>query len=199
MAPTDFIVISVIVLAIGVVHGGAIARALRLRFPSFKTHAKFVSITILLLFSINSILVLHRFGQPHTSIEMSSITLESLPNTLIGLIGMDGGFLSILSISVMVIIFVLTRLVRIEGVLRYFVLAVSAGTIFLSIVYRLLGLVPDGTQILSYAVYHAGFNAGLFLVLSKERLGRALLINAKSGMRALVCRLFDALTSKFRI
>lgn len=199
MAPADFVVISVIVLAIGAVHGGAIARALRSRFPSFKTHVKLVSIALLSLFSINSILVLYRFGQPHTSIEMSSIAPESLPNTVIGLIGLDGGLLSILSISVMVIIFVLSRFVRIEGVLRYFVLAVSIGTIFLSIVYRSLGLVPDGTQILSYAVYHVGFNAGLLLVLSKERLGRAILRNVKSGLRALVCRLFDALRSKFRI
>lgn len=196
---SDILVASLIVIAIGIVHGAAIARALRSRFPSFKTHAKFVSVALLSLFSINSILALNRFWQPSDEFALSSISAENLPTTLISLIGIDGGLLSTLSISLMAIIFVLTRFTRLEGVLRYFVLAVSAGTILMAIVYRVLGLVPDATQILSYALYHVGFNVGMFFVINKERaLGRAVLRGLGSGMRALACKVFEVLRSKFR-
>lgn len=197
MTPQDFLII--IVIAIGIVHGGTIARALRSRFPSFKTHAKFASLALLLLFSINSILAVSRLAQPPT-LPLSSITSDNLPQSLVDIIGVDGGFASTLAVSVTVLIFVLMRLVKIEGILRYFVLAVSVSTVLLGLIYRFAGSVPDLTQILYYAMYHVGFNAGMFVVLSREcRIGRAVMKAIKSGLHSLFGRIFDGFSSKFRI
>src|SRR5262245_22447915 len=167
----------VFVLGIGLVHGGLISKALRARFPRLKDQGKFFSLALLALFGTNAIFSVASFANP-TKISGIDNPLETgdFGTWAMSTLGLNGGFLSMLSISVTIIIFVLMRFVKLGTKSRYFVLTVSVSVLIINVFYRLSEVVPDFYQIMFYVVYQVGVAAGVFLVASRElRIGRRIL------------------------
>ncbi|HKX81745.1 MAG TPA: hypothetical protein VJL54_05765 [Nitrososphaera sp.] len=182
-ATAAFAVIMAVVLGIGLVQGGVISKALRARFPRLKQHGKFFSLALLALFGINAIFSATSFASP-TKMSGFDNPLETgdFGAWAMSALGLNGGFLSMLSISVTIIIFVLMRFVKLGTKSRYFVLTVSVSVLVINIFYRLSEVVPDFYQIMFYVVYQVGVAAGVFLVASRELgFGRRILSGMKSG------------------
>ena len=173
----------IVVLGIGLVQGGVISKALRSKFPRLKKRAKFFSLALLALFGTNAVFSVTSFASP-TKISGIDSPLETgdFGAWAMSALGLNGGFLSMLSISVTIIIFVLMRLVKLGTKSRYFVLTVSVSVLVINIFYRLSEVVPDFYQIMFYVVYQVGVAGGVFLVASRElHIGRKIFSGMKSG------------------
>ena len=159
----------VVVPGIGIIQGGIISKALRTRYPDLKKHAKLFSLALLTLFSINAVVSIVHFVNPNMiSDEENPVESGDPINWAISLLGLNAGFVSVLSISLTVTIFAFMRLVKLSGISRSFVLSISIGLMILNMIYRVGGLVPDLFQIAFYILYQIGFTAGIFLVASRE-------------------------------
>ena len=171
IAQENFLISFAIVLGIGILQGSILGRGIRKRFPSLKSHARIVSIILLVLFSINAIANVIKFAVP----EKLSITELSMPSTteegfafLISILGLNAGFGTALAMFVSITIVLFFRFAEIPDIARYFFFSLSLITLIVAAISRFSDFVPTVFQILMYAFYQFGITLGIFLVTRRK-------------------------------
>jgi len=168
----NFVVTFSVLIGIGLMQGIVLGRGLRNRFPSLKNSATIVSLILLILFSINAILNVIKFVNPH-KISLSNIfisaNLDQFGALILNALGLNTGLLSVLSISVTIVIFLLIRITNISGIARYFVLVVSSAVFIVGIINRFTEFAPNTFEVTMYAVYQFGVTAGIFFFTRRKR------------------------------
>lgn len=150
-------------LGIGIFQGIILGRAILVRFPRLQNHVKTVSITLFVLFLINAILSVPRFASPE-KIEISNLSVNSLGelvSTLFLIFGMNTGFLTVLTISVTVMTFVVLKFIDLRGIIKGFVFFFSVLLLLLTGISRFTDLTPSTFEVLLYFLYQLGFTIGI--------------------------------------
>lgn len=159
-----FSIIAVIgAFGIGLFQGMILGRAILVRFPRLQNHLKTVSITLFILFLANAILSVPRFASPE-KIEMSTLTAGSpgeLASALFLIFGMNTGFLTVLTISVTVMTFVILKFTNLHGVVKLFVFFFSSLLLVLTGISRFTDLTPSTFEVLLYFLYQLGITIGI--------------------------------------
>lgn len=148
---------------IGLFQGIILGRAILVRFPRLQNHVKTVSVTLFVLFLINAVLSVPRFESPE-KIDLFNLPVtssEELLSSLFLIFGMNTGFLTVLTISVTVMSFVMLKFTRINGVTKVFVLFFSALLLILTAVSRFTEFTPSSFEVLLYLLYQLGISIGI--------------------------------------
>ena len=150
---------------IGLFQGIILGRAILVRFPRLQNHLKKVSVTLFVLFLINTILSVPRFASPE------KIVISNLPtgnpdeiiSTLFLIFGVNTGFLTVLTISVTVMSFVVLKFIHLNRISKVFVLFFSALLLILTAVSRFTDLTPSPFEVLLYFLYQLGITIGILV------------------------------------
>lgn len=148
---------------IGTFQGLILGRAILVKFPRLQNHIKTVSISLFILFLINAILSVPRFASPE-KIDLSNISAGSpgeVASLLFLIFGMNTGFLTILTISVTVMTFVILKFTHISGITKGFVFFFSILILALTALSRLTDLTPSTFEVLLYFLFQLGFTIGI--------------------------------------
>jgi len=148
---------------IGLFQGIILGRAVLVRFPRLQNHVKTVSVTLFVLFLINAVLSVPRFESPE-KIDLFNLPVtssEELLSSLFLIFGMNTGFLTVLTISVTVMSFVMLKFTHIGGVTKVFVFFFSALLLILTAVSRFTELTPSSFEVLLYLLYQLGISIGI--------------------------------------
>lgn len=153
------------VFGIGVLQGVILGRAILVRFPRLQNHVKTVSVSLFVLFLANAVLSVPRFASPE------KIDLFNLPagnpgeitSILFLIFGMNTGFLTVLTISVTVITFILLKFTYIHGVAKGFVFFFTVLLLLLTGISRFTDLTPSTFEVLLYFLYQLGITIGILL------------------------------------
>jgi len=171
IAEDNFLITFFISLAVGLLQGSILGRGIRKRFPSFKKHARIVSLTLLTLFSINSIANVIKFAFP----SKSSVSSFELPATseegftfALNILGLNAGFGIVIAMMVTVTLILFMRHADIPNIARYFIFALGVIIFLLALIARFTDFVPTLFQILIYAFYQGGVTLGIFLVTKRK-------------------------------
>jgi hypothetical protein len=128
LAEEHFLFSLTIVLGIGLLQGGVLARGLRHRFPSLKRHARLASVILLLLFSINAIANVFKFAIPE-KLTISDLTIPSAPEEgyafVINVLGLNAGFAMVVAMFISVTIILFLRFADLSRPFRYFIFSIS--------------------------------------------------------------------------
>ena len=94
LAEQNFLVTFAIVLGIGLLQGAILGRGIRNRFPSFRRHARAVSLSLLALFSVNAGFSVLKFAEP-TKLSMSEFIIPTTTDEafllILDLVGVNTG------------------------------------------------------------------------------------------------------------
>ena len=172
LAEENYLVSFTIILVVGLLQGGILARGIRNRFPSLKRHARLASITLLILFSFNAIANVFKFGSP----EKLSVSDLSIPSTaeegyafVINVLGLNAGFVTVIAMSISIIIILFLRYAKISRIARYFIFSISIIMLLITVISRVMpDYTPTEFQIYMYAVYQLGLTAGIFFVTRRK-------------------------------
>ena len=171
LAEQNFLISFGIVLGIGLLQGSILGRGIRRRFPRLKVHAKFVSIILLVLFSINAVANVIKFAFPvKTSFNDFSFptTADEGLSFVIEFFGLNAGLGMAVAVFVSITLMLFFRFADLPNIARYFVFSLSAIVLLVSLVGRFTDFVPNFFQILLYAFYQLGITLGLFLVTKRK-------------------------------
>jgi len=149
--------------AIGLFQGIILGRAILVRFPRLQNHLKKVSVTLFMLFLINAILSVPRFASPE-KIDLANLSANNpgeIISTLFLIFGMNTGFLTVLTISVTVMSFVVLKFTNLNGISKIFVFFFSALLLILTAVSRFTDLTPSTFEVLLYFLYQLGITIGI--------------------------------------
>ena len=117
-----------LVILIGFIQGGILARGIRKKFPKLKKYAKSVSIFFLILFIINAISSVVKFASPTKLISQELIipsTVEELFESVIKILGLDAGLITAITIFITIALFLIFRFAEIGPIQRYFLFTIS--------------------------------------------------------------------------
>ena len=171
LAEQNFLVTFVIVLGIGLLQGAIMGRGIRNRFPSFKKHARVVSLSLLVLFSINAIFSVLKFADP-SKFSMSEfiipVTTDEAFVLILNLVGVNTGVVTVIATFVSITLIIFLRFADIPNIARYFIFVLSAIVLVASLLGKFTDFVPTTFQIWLYAIYQAGITLGIFLVTRRK-------------------------------
>jgi len=149
---------------IGIFQGIILGKAILMRFPRLQNHVKTVSVSLFALFLVNAILSVPRFASPD-KIELSNIFQTGSPSEFASLLflffGMNTGFLTVLTISITIMTFVLLKFTSIHGMAKGFVLFFSALILVLTGISRFTDLTPSTFEVFLYFLYQLGITVGI--------------------------------------
>ena len=171
LAEQNFLVTFAIVLGIGLLQGAIMGRGIRNRFPSFKKHARVVSLSLLVLFSINAIFSVLKFADP-SKFSMSEfiipVTTDEVFVLILNLVGVNTGVVTVIATFVSITLIIFLRFADIPNIARYFIFVLSAIVLVASLLGKFTDFVPTTFQIWLYAIYQAGITLGIFLVTRRK-------------------------------
>ena len=158
-------------MGIGLLQGAILGRGIRNRFPSFKRHAKAVSLSLLTLFSINAIANIIKFTTPQ-KISMSDLimpsTLEEGFSMIISLLGLNAGLGAVIVMFISITIILFLKFTDIHTIVKYFIFSLSVIVVTVALISRFTEFVPTTFQIIMYAFYQFGITLGIFLITSRK-------------------------------
>jgi len=150
---------------IGLSQGIFLGRAILIRFPRLQNHLKTVSISLFILFLINTILSVPRFQSPE-KIDLTNLAIAN-PNdfvsTVFMIFGMNTGFLTILAFSIMVMTFVILKFTNLHGIVKGFVFFFSSLLLVFTALSRFTDLTPSSFEVLLYFLYQLGVTIGILI------------------------------------
>ena len=171
LAEQNFLIVFGVVLGIGLLQGAIMGRGIRNRFPSLKRHARIVSSSLLVLFSINAILSALKFAEPIKF----SISEFSIPATtdeafllILNLIGINTGVGTVIATFISVTLIIFLRFADIHNIARYFIFILSSIVLIASLLGKFTDFVPTTFQIMLYAFYQIGITFGIFFITRRK-------------------------------
>ena len=171
LAEQNFLITFAIVLGIGLLHGAIMGRGVRNRFPSFKRHARIVSLSLLVLFSINAVFSVIKFAVP-TKISMSEFIIPATTDEafvlILNLVGVNTGVGTVIATFISVTLIIFLRFADIPNIARYFIFVLSAIVLIASLLGKFTDFVPTTFQIMLYAFYQFGITFGIFFVTRRK-------------------------------
>ena len=151
--------------AIGLSQGIFLGRAILIRFPRLQNHLKTVSVTLFVLFLVNTILSVPRFQSPE-KIDITNLAITNtgdLISTIFMIFGMNTGFLTVLAFSIMVMTFVILKVTNLHGIVKGFVFFFSSLLLIFTALSRFTDLTPSSFEVLLYFLYQLGVTIGILL------------------------------------
>ena len=171
LAEQNFLVTFAIVLGIGLFQGAILGRGIRNRFPTFKKHARIVSLSLLALFSINAIFSVLKFADP-TKFSMSEFIVPSTTDDvfvlILNLVGVNTGVVTVIATFVSISLIIFLRFADIPNIARYFIFILSTIVLIASLLGKFTDFVPTTFQIMLYAFYQFGITLGIFFVTRRK-------------------------------
>ena len=171
LAEQNFLVTFAIVLGIGLFQGAILGRGIRNRFPTFKKHARIVSLSLLALFSINAIFSVLKFADP-TKFSKSEFIIPSTTDEIfvliLNLVGVNTGVVTVIATFVSITLIIFLRFADIPNIARYFIFILSAIVLIASLLGKFTDFVPTTFQIMLYAFYQFGITLGIFFVTRRK-------------------------------
>ena len=171
LAEQNFLITFATVLGIGLLQGAILGRGIRNRFPSLKRHARIVSSSLLVLFSINAILSVLKFADPIKF----SISEFIIPTTtdeafllVLNLIGINTGVGTVIATFISVTLIIFLRFADIHNIARYFIFILSSIVLIASLLGKFTDFVPTTFQIMLYAFYQLGITFGIFFITRRK-------------------------------
>ena len=171
LAEQNFLITFAVVIGIGLLQGAILGRGIRNRFPGLKRHARIVSSSLLLLFSINAIFGILKFAEPIKF----SISEFSIPTTsdeafliILNLIGVNTGVGTVIATFISVTLIIFLRFADIHNIARYFIFILSSIVLIASLLGKFTDFVPTTFQIMLYAFYQFGITLGIFFVTRRK-------------------------------
>lgn len=160
------------VFGVGLIQGLVLGRGIRKRFPGLKSHARIVSVLLLVLLAANAIAGTLEFASP----DKTSLSELSIPETakdwqvlLFDIIGLNTGLGTAIATFVSIALMLLFRSASLPGVARYFVFGISVITVSVFLIARFTDYVPSIFQVMLYAAYQLGITIGVFAVTSRGK------------------------------
>ena len=171
IAEKHFVISIVTILIIGLLQGAILGRGIRNRFPKLKTHARIVSTSLLVLFSVNAVANILKFASPEKVQSDALRTPENIQegiNMAIKVLGFDLGFWSVIAMFVSVILVVFFRFAELPSVARYFIFGLSFIFLLVGIISKFTDFTPSQFQIILYSTYHFGITVAIFFVTRRK-------------------------------
>jgi uncharacterized membrane protein YfcA len=172
IAQENILISLAIVLGIGVLQGAILGRGIRKRFPSLKSHARLISIVLLILFTINSIANVIKFAAPDkmsvSDIEIPS-NLEQVISLITNVMGIDAGFGTISLMFIAITLTLLFRFADLPSLARYFIFTLSFIMFCVALISRFTDYVPSNFEIMMYTAYQFGVTIGLFVIMRRKK------------------------------
>ena len=171
LAEQNFLITFATVLGIGLLQGAILGRGIRNRFPSLKRHARIVSSSLLVLFSINAILSVLKFADP-IKFSISEFTIPATTDEalllVLNLIGVNTGVGTVIATFISVTLIVFLRFADIHNIARYFIFILSSIVLIASLLGKFTDFVPTTFQIMLYAFYQFGITLGIFFITRRK-------------------------------
>ena len=171
LAEQNFLVTFAIVLGIGLLQGAILGRGIRNRFPSFKRHARAVSLSLLVLFSVNDVFSVLKFAEP-AKLSMSEFIIPTTTDEafllILDLIGINTGVGTVIATFVSITLIIFLRFADIPNIARYFIFVLSAVVLIVSLLGKFTDFVPTTFQIMIYVFYQFGITLGIFFVTRRK-------------------------------
>ena len=171
LAEQNFLVTFAIILGIGLLQGAILGRGIRNRFPSFRRHARAVSLSLLAIFSVNTAFSVLKFAEP-TKLSMSEFIIPATTDEafmlILDLIGINTGVGTVIATFVSITLIIFLRFADIPNIARYFIFVLSAIVLIVSLLGKFTDFVPTTFQIWLYVIYQAGITLGIFLVTRRK-------------------------------
>ncbi len=159
------------VILIGFIQGGILARGIRNKFPKLKKYAKSTSIFFLALFIINSISNIIKFAIPSKIASQELIipsTIDELFEILVKILGLDAGLITAITIFITITLFLIFRFAEIGVIQRYFLFTISVVVVLVAFLGKFTTFVPNEFQIITYAFYQFGLALGVFIISRRK-------------------------------
>ena len=171
LAEQNFLITFAVVIGVGLLQGAVLGRGIRNRFPGLKRHARIVSSSLLLLFSINAIFGILKFAEP----VKFSISEFSIPATtdeafllILNLIGVNTGVGTVIATFISVTLIIFLKFADIHNIARYCIFILSSIVLIASLLGKFTDFVPTTFQILIYAFYQFGITLGIFFITRRK-------------------------------
>jgi len=163
--PLIQLIVILITFAIGLSQGIILGRAILQRFPRLQNHVKTVSFTLFGLFLINAVLSVPRFQSPEkiNFTNLSVVNPGDVVSSVFLIFGMNTGFLTVLTISILVMTFVILKFTHLHGIVKGFVFFFSALLLIFTALSRFTDLTPSSFEVLLYFLYQLGITIGILL------------------------------------
>lgn len=162
--PTFEVIFILTSLGIGITQGNILGKAIVVRFPKLQSHAKMVAVGFFFLFLANAILSVPRFASPE-KIDLSKVFQATGPADLASIVftilGVNTGFLAVLTISITIMTLILLRTTTISGLGKVFVLFFSALILVVTGLSRFTDYTPTNFEIFLYFLYQLGITIGI--------------------------------------
>ena len=171
LAEQNFLVTFAIVLGIGLLQGAILGRGIRNRFPSFRKHARAVSLSLLVLFSANAVFSVLKFAEPD-KLSMSEFIIPTTTDEafvlILDLVGVNTGVGTVIATFVSITLIIFLRFADIPNIARYFIFVLSSIVLIVSLLGKFTDFVPTTFQVWIYAIYQAGITLGIFIVTRRK-------------------------------
>ena len=171
LAEQNFLVTFAIVLGIGLLQGAILGRGVRNRFPSFRKHARAVSLSLLVLFSANAVFSVLKFAEPD-KLSMSEFIIPTTTDEafvlILDLVGVNTGVGTVIATFVSITLIIFLRFADIPNIARYFIFVLSSIVLIVSLFGKFTDFVPTTFQVWLYAIYQAGITLGIFFVTRRK-------------------------------
>ena len=171
LAEQNFLVTFSIVLGIGLLQGAILGRGIRNRFPSFRRHARVVSLLLLALFSVNAIFSVLKFAEP-SKLSISEFIIPTTTDEafvlILDLVGVNTGVVTVIATFVSITLIIFLRFANIPNIARYFIFILSSIVLIVSLLGKFTDFVPTTFQIMIYAFYQFGITLGIFFVTRRK-------------------------------
>ena len=171
LAEQNFLITFAVVIGVGLLQGAVLGRGIRNRFPGLKRHARIVSSSLLLLFSINAIFGILKFAEP----VKFSISEFSIPATtdeafllILNLIGVNTGVGTVIATFISITLIIFLKFANIHNIARYCIFILSSIVLIASLLGKFTDFVPTTFQILIYAFYQFGITLGIFFITRRK-------------------------------
>ena len=165
------LVVYSLVILIGFIQGGILARGIRRKFPKLKKYAKSASIFFLILFIINAVSNIVKFAIPTKIVSQELVmpsTLEELFEIIIQIIGLDAGLITAITIFITITLFLIFRFAEIGVIQRYFLFTISVIVVLVAFLGKFTSFVPNEFQVITYGFYQFGLALGVFIILRRK-------------------------------
>ena len=171
LAEQNFLVTFVVVLGIGLLQGAILGRGIRNRFPSFRRHARVVSLSLLVLFSVNAVFSVLKFAVP-AKLSMSEFIIPTTTDEafvlILDLVGINTGVGTVIATFISITLIIFLRFADIPNIARYFIFVLSSIVLIVSLLGKFTDFVPTSFQIMIYAFYQFGITLGIFFVTRRK-------------------------------
>ena len=171
LAEQNFLVTFTIVLGIGLLQGAILGRGIRNRFPSFRKHARAASLSLLALFSVNTVFSILKFAEPD-KLSMSEFIIPTTTDEafvlILDLVGINTGVGTVIATFISITLIIFLRFADIPNIARYFIFVLSSIVLIVSLLGKFTDFVPTTFQILLYAFYQSGITIGIFLITHRK-------------------------------